>query len=131
MKHSLVLNAITTPDICKTLYFWWIAYLRCSADYWWICKEKGRCEDERLHEVWKHFGNIYEYTSLLRIKTADYGKMSLIIQKKSYAYFYQIFLAPCFSCLKMKLRFELFSAIEAQFLWQWAISRKQKNTSSR
>ena len=65
MKHSLVLNAITTPDICKTLYFWWIAYLRCSADYWWICKEKGRCEDERLHEVWKHFGNIYEYTSVL------------------------------------------------------------------
>ena len=65
MEHSLVQNAVATPDICKTLYFWWIAYLRCSADYWWICQENGRCEDERLHRVWKHFGNIFEYSTVL------------------------------------------------------------------
>ncbi len=65
MEHTLVHEADTTPDICKTLYFWWIAYLRCSSDYWWICKEHGRCDDERLHRVWKHFGNIFEYSSLL------------------------------------------------------------------
>ena len=65
MEHTQVHEADTTPDICKTLYFWWIAYLRCSADYWWICKEDGRCEDERLHRVWKHFGNFFEYRTLL------------------------------------------------------------------
>jgi hypothetical protein len=65
MEHTQVHEADTTPDICKTLYFWWIAYLRCSADYWWICKEDGRCEDERLHRVWKHFGNVFEYGTLL------------------------------------------------------------------
>ena len=65
MEHALVHEADTTPDICKTLYFWWIAYLRCSSDYWWICKEHGRCEDERLHRVWQHFGNIFEYSTVL------------------------------------------------------------------
>lgn len=55
----------TSPDICKSLYFWWIAYLRCSSDYWWICKENGRCDDERLHRVWKHFGNVFEYSTVL------------------------------------------------------------------
>ncbi len=65
MENILIHEAETTPDICKTLYFWWIAYLRCSADYWWICKEDGRCEDERLRRVWKYFGNIFEYSTLL------------------------------------------------------------------
>jgi hypothetical protein len=64
MDHTLVSNIATTPDICKTLYFWWIAYLRCSSDYWWICKEEGRCEDERLHRVWKHFGNVYDHATI-------------------------------------------------------------------
>lgn len=65
MERTLVSNVATTPDICKTLYFWWIAYLRCSSDYWWICKENGQCDDERLHRVWKHFGNIFEYSTVL------------------------------------------------------------------
>jgi len=65
MEHTLVHEANTTPDICKTLYFWWIAYLRCSSDYWWICKENGQCDDERLYRVWKHFGNIFEYSTVL------------------------------------------------------------------
>ena len=66
MERTLVSNVATTPDICKTLYFWWIAYLRCSSDYWWICKEDGRCDDERLHRVWKHFGNVFEYSTVLQ-----------------------------------------------------------------
>jgi hypothetical protein len=65
MDHTLVHQSVSTPDICKTLYFWWIAYLRCSSDYWWICKENGRCDDERLHRVWKYFGNIFEYNTVL------------------------------------------------------------------
>ena len=65
MDHTLVHQSDSTPDICKTLYFWWIAYLRCSSDYWWICKENGRCDDERLHRVWKHFGNIFQYNTVL------------------------------------------------------------------
>ena len=65
MEHTLVSSIASAPDICKTLYFWWIAYLRCSSDYWWICKENGQCDDERLHHVWKHFGNIFEYNSVL------------------------------------------------------------------
>ena len=65
MEHTLISNIANTPDICKTLYFWWIAYLRCSSDYWWICKENGQCDDERLHRVWKHFGNIFEYSTVL------------------------------------------------------------------
>ena len=64
MNEIVAHRLADTPDICKTLYFWWIAYLRCSPDYWWICKENGQCEDERLHQVWKHFGNIYEYTTV-------------------------------------------------------------------
>jgi hypothetical protein len=63
--NEIVANRLADmPDICKTLYFWWIAFLRCSPDYWWICKENGQCEDERLHQVWKYFGNIYEYTTV-------------------------------------------------------------------
>ena len=64
MNEIVAHRLAATPDICKTLYFWWIAFLRCSPDYWWICKENGQCEDERLHQVWKHFGNIYEYTTV-------------------------------------------------------------------
>ena len=66
MEHTLVSNIATTPDICKTLYFWWIAFLRCSSDYWWICKENGQCDDERLHRVWKHFGNVYDYATIFQ-----------------------------------------------------------------
>jgi hypothetical protein len=33
----------------------WIAFLRASADYWWICMEQGDCLDPRLVQVWKDF----------------------------------------------------------------------------
>ena len=46
-------------------YFWWLAYLRSSKDYWWICQQKGRCKDPRLVKVWKDFGNIFEEDDLM------------------------------------------------------------------
>ena len=80
MERTLVSNAATTPDICKTLYFWWIAYLRCSSDYWWICKENGQCDDERLHRVWKHFGNIFEYSTVLHYWRERNHEVDFIVQ---------------------------------------------------
>jgi hypothetical protein len=49
----------------STLYFWWLVYLRSSLDYWWICQEKGKCNDPRLVKVWKDFGNLFQYNSAL------------------------------------------------------------------
>ena len=46
-------------------YFWWLAFLRSSKDYWWICQEKGRCKDPRLVKVWRDFGNIFEEDDLM------------------------------------------------------------------
>lgn len=54
-KHSEILDA------CKSDYLWWIAFLRLSQDYWWICQEHGECLDERLKRVWSYFGNIFQY----------------------------------------------------------------------
>lgn len=48
-------------DACKSDYLWWIAFLRLSKDYWWICHEHGKCLDERLRNVWAVVGNIFEY----------------------------------------------------------------------
>jgi len=42
-------------------HFWWIAYLRASPNYWWICQEEGRCLDPRLVQVWRDFGDLYRY----------------------------------------------------------------------
>lgn len=50
-------------DACKSDYLWWIAFLRLSKDYWWICHEHGECLDERLRNVWAVIGNIYQYDS--------------------------------------------------------------------
>lgn len=44
-----------------SLYFWWMAFLRCSKDYWWCCQQKGRCQDPRLVKVWEDFGDVFEY----------------------------------------------------------------------
>jgi hypothetical protein len=48
-------------DACKSDYLWWIAFLRLSQDYWWICQQHGKCLDERLSNVWAVVGNIFEY----------------------------------------------------------------------
>ncbi len=48
-------------DACKSDYLWWIAFLRLSQDYWWICREHGQCLDDRLKKVWSVIGNIFQY----------------------------------------------------------------------
>lgn len=48
---------------CKSEYLWWIAFLRFSQDYWWVCHEHGECLDARLNSVWRMFGNIFDYTT--------------------------------------------------------------------
>ena len=48
-------------EACKSDYLWWIAFLRLSQDYWWICHEQGECLDERLKKVWSVVGDIFQY----------------------------------------------------------------------
>lgn len=48
-------------DACKSDYLWWIAFLRLSQDYWWICHEHGECLDDRLKKVWAVVGNVFQY----------------------------------------------------------------------
>ena len=47
--------------ITASLYFWWLAFLRCSKDYWWCCRQRGKCMDERMVHVWNDFGDIFKY----------------------------------------------------------------------
>ena len=49
-----------TPEhFSSSLHFWWLAMLRCSQDYWWICQQAGRCADPRLLRIWEQFGDIH------------------------------------------------------------------------
>lgn len=48
-------------EINASLYYWWLAFLRCSKDYWWCCQLRGQCQDPRLISVWKDFGDIFQY----------------------------------------------------------------------
>jgi len=49
-----------TPEhFSSSLHFWWLAMLRCSQDYWWICQQQGRCADPRLVRIWEQFGDIH------------------------------------------------------------------------
>ena len=54
----MINTTISASHIC------WIALLRASADYWWICMEDGDCLDPRLVQVWKDFGNLFRYETL-------------------------------------------------------------------
>jgi hypothetical protein len=54
-----------TSALSSSLYFWWLAYLRCSKDYWWCCQQKGCCEDKRLVNVYTKFGDVFKYRTLL------------------------------------------------------------------
>ncbi len=47
--------------ITASLYFWWLAFLRCSKDYWWCCQQGGQCMDVRLVQVWEDFGDVFHY----------------------------------------------------------------------
>lgn len=60
-RHFFPSKIAEIQDACKSDYLWWIAFLRLSKDYWWICHEHGECLDERLRNVWAVVGNIYEY----------------------------------------------------------------------
>ena len=55
----------TSQLISSSLHFWWVAFLRCSKDYWWICQQKGNCLDSRLVKVWQDFGDVFQYNSLM------------------------------------------------------------------
>jgi len=48
-------------EITASLYFWWLAFLRSSKDYWWCCQQNGECQDPRLVKVWEDFGDIFKY----------------------------------------------------------------------
>jgi hypothetical protein len=39
-------------------YRWWFEALRCSKDYWWVCKQKGKTLDPDLKQVWQAFGDV-------------------------------------------------------------------------
>jgi hypothetical protein len=39
-------------------YRWWFEALRCSKDYWWVCKQKGKTLDPDLKQVWQSFGDV-------------------------------------------------------------------------
>jgi hypothetical protein len=50
---DLLMKAADSP------YRWWFEALRCSKDYWWICKQRGKTLDPDLKRVWKAFGNVF------------------------------------------------------------------------
>ena len=52
------------PSVAASLYFWWLAYLRCSKDYWWCCQQEGSCVDPRLVQVYDKFGDLFKYRTL-------------------------------------------------------------------
>lgn len=39
-------------------YRWWFEALRCSKDYWWVCKQRGKTLDPDLNRVWQAFGDV-------------------------------------------------------------------------
>lgn len=56
--------ALHSVDLmASSMHFWWVAFLRCSKDFWWICQQNGQCLDERLVKVWRDFGDIFQYQS--------------------------------------------------------------------
>jgi hypothetical protein len=60
-RQFYVSKSSEIQDACKSDYLWWIAFLRLSQDYWWICREQGQCLDERLKKVWSLIGNVFQY----------------------------------------------------------------------
>lgn len=50
---ELLMKAADSP------YRWWFEALRCSKDYWWVCKQKGKTLDPDLKRVWQAFGDVF------------------------------------------------------------------------
>ena len=63
MKPPFPISFPSAREMPSTLYSLWLMYLRSSLDYWWICCEKGKCDDPRLVKVWNDFGNLFQYNS--------------------------------------------------------------------
>ena len=62
-----------TPEhFSSSLHFWWLAMLRCSKDYWWICQQGGRCADPRLVRIWEQFGDIHAPGGVLATYTCSH-----------------------------------------------------------
>lgn len=40
-------------------YRWWFEALRCSKDYWWVCRQRGKTLDPDLKRVWQSFGDVF------------------------------------------------------------------------
>ncbi len=40
----------------SSIYRYWWAFLSCSRDYWWVCKEQGNTLDPELKRVYESFG---------------------------------------------------------------------------
>jgi hypothetical protein len=38
----------TSQLISSSLHFWWVAFLRCSKDYWWIRKLPHQVDNSKL-----------------------------------------------------------------------------------
>lgn len=51
---DLLMKAAESP------YRWWFETLRCSKDYWWVCKQRGKTLDPSLQNVWKAFGDVFQ-----------------------------------------------------------------------
>lgn len=49
---ELLMKASESP------YRWWFEALRCSKDYWWVCRQRGKTLDPDLKRVWKAFGDV-------------------------------------------------------------------------
>lgn len=50
---ELLMKAAESP------YRWWFESLRCSKDYWWVCKQRGKTLDSDLKRVWQAFGDVF------------------------------------------------------------------------
>lgn len=46
----------------SSIYRYWWSALRCSRDYWWVCKEQGKSLDPDLNRVFKAFGDVHNRT---------------------------------------------------------------------
>ena len=61
--------------VTSSLHFWWLAFLRSSPDYWWICQQKGDCQDARLVKVWEDFGDVFDCPCLMQWWQAKAAKL--------------------------------------------------------
>lgn len=54
-RHIEILEAAAVSH-----YRWWFEFLRCSKDYWWLCKQRGKSMDSDFNDLYSAFGNVFE-----------------------------------------------------------------------